>query len=265
MINIDIQKQLYGANGNITLDIKLQINKGEFIALTGYSGSGKTTFLRILAGLEKSSGTIKVNDKIWQNQNIFLPPQKRKIGFVFQDYALFTNMSVEENLLYAANDKNLAKELLQITNLYNLKDKKTTSLSGGQQQRVALCRAMMNKPELLLLDEPLSALDTNMRKQLQKELLLFHKKFNTTIIFVGHDLAEIYNLTTKVFTIQNGKIIQQKINNNIQTSITTKIIDIYKIDNVNYALVYINDQYLEIELKQNKNIGDEIICHINLT
>lgn len=147
MLSFDLKKPLLGANGKMTLEIKGSLNSGDFLALSGESGSGKTTFLRSLAGLEKSSGVIKVEDEIWQNEKIFLAPQKRKIGFVFQDYALFENLSVEKNLLFANNDKILCEKLLCMLHLSKLKDRYPATLSGGQKQRVALGRAMMRRPK----------------------------------------------------------------------------------------------------------------------
>ena len=123
MLAIDIRKRLLGSDGEMDLEVALSIKEHSFVALTGQSGSGKTTLLRILAGLEKSEGTIKVNGEIWQEKKILLPPQKRGIGFVFQDYALFPNMSIEQNLLYVNKEKVLAKHLLEMTDLYRLKDR----------------------------------------------------------------------------------------------------------------------------------------------
>ena len=166
MINFRVEKKLHGASGDMTLNIDLQIKEGEFVALSGKSGSGKTTLLRILAGLEKADATIKVGDKTWQDSSTNLAVQKREIGFVFQDYALFENMSLEKNLLFVQNDKDLAHHLLKITDLYQLKSRYPRTLSGGQKQRISICRALMKRPKVLLLDEPLSALDPSMRTKL---------------------------------------------------------------------------------------------------
>ncbi len=201
LIEIDIQKK------SPNMDIKLSIDRYEFVALSGISGSGKTTLLRILAGLEEAKGQIKVDNKVWLSSNIFLPPQKRNIGFVFQDYALFDNMSVKDNLLYISNDKELANHLLSITHLDRFADSYPQNLSGGQKQRVSLCRAIMNKPQILLLDEPLSALDIDMRDKLQNEILLLHKEFKMTTIMVSHNQNEIYRLANRIIYIDNGKIV----------------------------------------------------------
>ena len=206
MINLNIRKILHGSIGQMDLSVELSINTGDFIALTGKSGSGKTTLLRILAGLEKSKSYIKIDDEIWQDSFTCKAIQDRKIGFVFQNYALFENMSVEKNLLYVNKDNNLAQKLLEMTELSELKDRFPSTLSGGQQQRVSLCRAMMNQPKLLLLDEPLSALDGYMRTKLQNEILALHKEFKTTTLMVSHDPSEIYKLANRVVVLENGKV-----------------------------------------------------------
>jgi len=262
MIKIDINKKL----DTINLDINLHITQGEFVALTGSSGSGKTTFLRILAGLEKASGNITVKNKVWQNEDFILPPQKREIGFVFQDYALFENMSVIDNLLYVNNDINLANELLGITELTKLKNRYPHSLSGGQKQRVSLCRALMKKPNILLLDEPLSALDIDIRKKLQSEILALHKKFNITTIMVSHDPSEIYKMASRVVVFENGKLIKDNTPKKVLLKKSAKfigeILDIKKINSQYLAIISVDNQLLEINLNQKKaqnfKIGETI-------
>lgn len=207
MINIEIHKQLHGSQGDMHLDLKLAIQKGEFIALMGESGSGKTTLLRVLAGLERAEGNISVEDVTWLQSQKMLPPQQREIGFVFQDYALFDNMSVEENLLFVNDDKALAKRLLELTELTQLAYRNVKGLSGGQKQRVSLCRAMMKKPKLLLMDEPLSALDPTMRTKLKDEILKLHKTFGTTTIMVSHDTDVSYQLADRILVLDHGRVI----------------------------------------------------------
>lgn len=206
MIFVDIQKELE----QFTLDIKLHIQENEFIVLSGNSGSGKTTLLRVLAGLEDTKGFIEVDGETWNSKTKKLPTQKRSIGFVTQDYALFENMSVERNLLFAQNDKNLAKELLELTELTQMKHLFPSQLSGGQKQRVALCRALMKKPKVLLLDEPLSALDAKIRLKLQEELLVLHKRFHLTTIMVTHDKNELEKVASRVVYIEKGKVVSKK-------------------------------------------------------
>ena len=264
MITLNIQKNL----DTINLDLNLDIKKYEFIALSGDSGSGKTTFLRILAGLEKAKGDIKVNNQIWLDDKIELCVQKRDIGFVFQDYALFPNKNVEQNLLYVNNDKKLAKKLLDMTELTSLNLRYPHTLSGGQKQRVALCRAMMNKPKLLLLDEPLSALHSEIRTKLQKDILSLHHEFKTTTILVSHDPSEIYKLASRVIILKNGKIVNDgcpkdvllKTQGSQKFSFKGEILEIKKIDVIHIAIIAIGQQLVEIVVSfqeiQNIKIGD---------
>ena len=246
MIKLNISKQLNGADGKISLDIDLEIKKGDFLAITGKSGSGKTTLLRILAGLEHSNSTIIVDQKIWENKDIFIPPQKRDIGFVFQDYALFPNMSVIENLLFVSKDKKFANQLLKIVELDNLKNSYPNNLSGGQKQRVALCRALMKKPHILLLDEPLSAIDPTLREQLQNYIVMFHKQFDLTTLMVSHSPQEVSKLSNKIITLENGKIIKQN-----SSKSQTKIQNIVKVSD-GYEVT------LKVDDIKNLHIGDII-------
>jgi len=228
MIQINIQKSLHGSLGEMLLDVKLQIQQGEFIALMGESGSGKTTLLRILAGLENAKGKIYVDEISWLKDTKHLPPQKREIGFVFQDYALFENMTVLENLLFVNGDHTLASQLLKMTELTALQTRNVQRLSGGQKQRVSLCRAMMRKPKLLLMDEPFSALDTQMTTKLQEEILKLHKVFGTTTIMVSHDTAASYALSDRVIVLKDGNIIQDGIKDEI----------LIKEETITYSLIH---------------------------
>ncbi|UTJ07854.1 ABC transporter ATP-binding protein [Arcobacter roscoffensis] len=272
MIKIDIQKSLHGQIGDINLDVNLQIQKGDFIALTGKSGSGKTTLLRILAGLESANGNIEVNSVTWLDDKTNLAVQKRDIGFVFQDYALFENMSVLQNLLYVKKDKDLAFKLLELCDLKNLINRYPNSLSGGQKQRLSICRAMMNKPKLLLLDEPLSALDPKMRNSLQDEILSLHKEFNTTTIMVSHEPREIYKLSNRVILLENGEVLNDgkpkdvllKTQGSQKFSFEGEILDIIKIDVVNIAIISIGQQLVEVVLSNQELQGLKIGSKINV-
>ena len=260
MINLNIKKELHGSNGKINLDINLSLENQEFVALSGISGSGKTTILRILAGLEEASGKIVVDNEIWLDEKISMPIQKRNIGFVFQDYALFPNLNIFDNLLYVKKDKELAKYLLNVTDLYELKNRYPDSLSGGQKQRVSLCRALMKKPKILLMDEPLSALDPNMRNKLQNEILTLHKEFKTTTIMISHDPSEIYKLASRVLVLSNGKItndgtpkeILLKTQGSQKFSFEGELLDIIKVDVIYIAIVAIGQQIVEIVISNNE-------------
>ncbi|MGJ0352059.1 ATP-binding cassette domain-containing protein [Aliarcobacter cryaerophilus] len=270
MISLNIKKELHGSNGVMNLDINLSLQNGEFVALSGVSGSGKTTLLRVLAGLEEAFGEIIVDGEIWLNEKIKKPIQKRDIGFVFQDYALFPNLSVIDNLLYVKKDKDLAKQLLSLTDLYELKNRYPNSLSGGQEQRVSLCRALMKRPKILLMDEPLSALDPHMRLKLQDEILTLHKEFKTTTIMVSHDPSEMYKLASRVLVLKDGKIIDDGLPKDIllktqgsqKFSLEGELLDIIKVDVINIAIVAIGQQIVEVVISnieaQNLIIGEKV-------
>lgn len=273
MIDLHVKKKLHGNTKGMWLDVSLHVKPQTFLALSGKSGSGKTTLLRILAGLESSESTIKVGNTIWQDKKTFLPPQKRNIGFVFQNYALFPNMSVEENLLYILNDKKRADTLLSMTELLAFKKRVPASLSGGQKQRVALCRAMMKNPKILLLDEPLSALDPTMRLALQDELLSIHKEFQTTTIMVSHDPSEIYKLADEMIVLDNGKLINKgnpkslllKTKGSQKFSFQGEVLEIKKVDTVFIAIVAVGQQITQVVLAKSQlndlKVGDTV--HIN--
>ncbi|MDD3846608.1 MAG: ATP-binding cassette domain-containing protein [Syntrophorhabdaceae bacterium] len=210
-IELSVRKKLFTATGEFTFKADLQINNGEIVSFFGPSGVGKTTMLRIIAGLtDADEGFVKVGGQFWLDtaDGTNLPPRKRKVGFVFQHYALFPNMSVRENLQFAQKnvDKQHLDELLEIFGLVNLQHRKPGVLSGGQNQRVALARALARKPDLLLLDEPLSALDIEMRSSLQDEILHVHKLWGITTILVSHDLPEVFKLCNRVITFNNGRV-----------------------------------------------------------
>ncbi|MBU0632415.1 ATP-binding cassette domain-containing protein [bacterium] len=270
MIKLKIQKMLHGSIGQIELNVDINIKKGEFIALAGQSGSGKTTLLRILAGLESADGEIDVFGSKWLDAKKAFAPQERGIGFVFQDYALFPNMSVLQNLLFVSKDKELAEHLLELTGLTELKERFPNMLSGGQRQRVSLCRALMKRPKILLMDEPLSALDPDMRTKLQHDILKLHKEFDTTTIMVSHDPSEMYRLASRVLVLEHGKIIKDGLAKDIllKTSGSQKftlqgeLLEIKKADVIYVAIVAIGQQIVEIVLDSNEaksfNIGQSV-------
>jgi len=214
MISIDVEKSIHTAEGDIRLNINTSVKQGELLAISGPSGTGKTTLLRMIAGLvNPDRGTIKVGSECWfdSEKALNLPVQKRGVGLMFQDYALFPNMTIEQNLHYAQRQKNEkeASELLELFSLTELRKRKPQSLSGGQKQRVALARALACKPGLLLLDEPLSALDAEMRTTLQDHILNAHKWLGATTLIVSHDLNEVFRLASRAIYIRGGNIVKE--------------------------------------------------------
>ncbi len=212
MLDIVLQKTLQAATGEMQLDLSLQIQAGELLALTGPSGSGKTTLLRLLAGLERpDAGYIRNGEAQWvdTSRRLFRKPQKRRVGIVFQNYALFPNMTVRANLEYALQsdgNSRLVQEAIDIMEIGALIDRYPATLSGGQQQRVALARALVRQPRLLLLDEPLSALDIQMRSKLQDYILRVHQTFELTTLLVSHDEKEILKMADRLVRLEAGRI-----------------------------------------------------------
>ena len=193
--------------------IDLEIEKGEFICFLGPSGCGKTTLLRIIAGLEKlDSGSILVNGK----EITTLEPSQRNLSMVFQSYALFPNMTVFENIEYGLKNKvkdkhernNKIMEVLKMVGLDHITSKYPDEMSGGQQQRVSLARALALEPNILLLDEPLSALDAKVRESLRKEIREIQQKLKITTIMVTHDQEEALTMGDKIAIINGGEIVQ---------------------------------------------------------
>ncbi len=273
-LQCSLHKKLQAASGNLLLDVDLGVDKGEIVCIFGKSGAGKTTLLRMLAGLSKpDSGKIVINNQIWYNseQGIDLPAKNRSIGFVFQDYALFPNMTVRKNLEFAYNDKQRVDELLAFTGLENLQNRLPETLSGGQQQRVALARALVSKPELLLLDEPLSALDMEMRRDLQNLILKINRELNQSMILVSHDLAEIFKLAQRVFVIDEGRVLNSGEPSKVfaHESFSAKfqfigeILEINKADTIYIVVVLIGNNLIKAiiteEEARNFSIGEKVI------
>jgi len=193
--------------------ISLEIAPGEFLTLLGESGSGKTTLLRLIAGFEQPT-----SGEIWMSGERLdtLPPYKRRVNTVFQNYALFPHLTVQENVSYGlqvsgvakAEIPGRAKEALQMVKMLEFAASRPAKLSGGQQQRVALARALVNRPRLLLLDEPLSALDANLRKQMQGELKSLQRELGITFLFVTHDQDEAMALSDRIALLKDGALEQ---------------------------------------------------------
>lgn len=196
-------------NTQVLKGLNIEIARGEFITILGSSGCGKTTMLRIIAGLEEpDSGKVLLN----KNDITSLEPNKRNVNTVFQSYALFPNMNVEKNIAYGLKIKGIPKnqikervaQMLKMVQLEGFEKRNPNELSGGQRQRVAIARAVINQPDVLLLDEPLGALDLKLRRQMQLELKRFQKKLGITFIYITHDQEEAINMSDRIAVMRDG-------------------------------------------------------------
>ena len=194
-------------------DFNLEVQRGEFVTFLGPSGCGKTTTLRMIAGFEMpTEGEILLNGKDISK----LPPNKRPINTVFQRYALFPHLNIYDNIAFGLKLKKLpkaeiekkVKKALEMVDLEGFEDRRVQTLSGGQQQRIAIARSLVNEPEILLLDEPLGALDLKMRKEMQLELKEMHERLGITFIYVTHDQEEALTMSDKIVVMSEGRIQQ---------------------------------------------------------
>jgi ABC-type sulfate/molybdate transport systems ATPase subunit len=194
-----------------TLEVEFALMGGSFTGVLGPSGSGKTTLLRCLAGLEQADeGFLRCGDETWFDSSLHRPPQKRSVGMVFQDYALFPHLSALDNTAYATGDRRDAAGWLERVGLSKYAGQKPHELSGGQKQRVALARALARRPKLLLLDEPLSAVDEDMRTDLAKLLAKIQRETGVTTLLVTHSKAEKASLCSEVLELKDGKLVNRR-------------------------------------------------------
>ncbi|WP_434141875.1 ATP-binding cassette domain-containing protein [Leucobacter sp. gxy201] len=218
-ITLDGVVKNYGGDTNAVEDLDLTINDGDFMCLLGPSGCGKTTTVRMIAGLENiTDGRIAIGDTVVDEPkaNRFVPPEKRDIGLVFQSYALWPHLSVADNVDYGLKLRKVSKaeraervtKMTQKLGIAPYVDRYPAQLSGGQQQRVALARMLAVNPQLMLLDEPLSNLDSRLRLEMRAELKRIHEEFNATVVFVTHDQWEAMTLATRVAVMNQG-VLQQ--------------------------------------------------------
>lgn len=209
ILDVDIQKKLEF----FELDIKFTVGNG-LLAIQGMSGSGKTTILNCISGIKTADkGHIRLNNRIFfsSNDNVNMKIKDRNVGYVFQNYALFPHMTVKENILFGVNKKytDYEKELSYISDMMKIRhlmDKYPSEISGGEKQRVAFARAMIIRPDILLLDEPFSALDEDLKEDIYKDLLNIKKSQNIPIILITHNKNEAKILADKIIYIHNGKI-----------------------------------------------------------
>ena len=270
MIRMQVQHPLQSAEGIMDLEIDLQIPGQQLLGLYGPSGAGKTTILRTLAGLfQPQEGKIIVDGQVWLDtaQKIWLKPQARKIGYLFQDYALFPNMTVERNLKFALSPnqgQSRVDELLDMMEIGDLRQQYPQRLSGGQRQRVALARALVQEPQILLLDEPFTALDSALRRRLQTFMLEIHQQLQLTTILVTHDENDLYKMADQVLRLESGKVIDQGKPEQILPSFSTKIIGqikaIQKVEDGFSVLLVVEGKEMELSLSKlpNWSLGDRV-------
>lgn len=199
-------------DGRVALDgFSLDVWEGSVVTLLGPSGCGKTTALRVIAGFERASGTVEVHGRTVLDESTFVPPEKRKVGMVFQDYALFPHMTVRKNIAYGLGrdaESTRIEEIAELVGLAGLGERMPNELSGGQQQRVALARALAPNPEVILFDEPFSNLDAALRERVRRELKVILTEARTTAVFVTHDQEEALASSDIVAVMNEGKLLQ---------------------------------------------------------
>ena len=278
MLSINLNKIWNDFELNVSFDIP----RGKITALFGPSGAGKSSILRLISGLEMAEdGFISNGNEIWfdKAKGINLHPQQRSVGFVFQDYALFPHMTVERNVAYGIKEKWRMKEikdLIGIAGLSGYERHYPAQLSGGQKQRVSLIRAIARKPDILLLDEPFSALDWQTRIQLQEDVKEIITQFNVTTMYVTHDVSEVYKLANNVIVMESGKEVKRGTPEEVflgkrlstRVQVTGKVVGIEH-DSIMASVTILHaDQFFKTlidteELKSlNLRIGDDVIVGV---
>jgi molybdate transport system ATP-binding protein len=278
MLSIDLKKTW----NDFELDVSFDIPRGKITALFGPSGAGKSSVLRLISGLEiAEQGFISNGNETWfdREKGIHLNPQQRSVGFVFQDYALFPHMTVQKNVAYGIKEKwrrEEIKDLIAIAGLSGYERYYPAQLSGGQKQRVALIRAIARKPDILLLDEPFSALDWQTRIQLQEDVKDIIKQFNVTTLYVTHDVTEVYKLANNVIVLESGKEVKRGTPEEVflgkrlstRVQVTGKVVGIEH-DSIMASVTIIHaDQFFKTlidteDLKSlNLRVGDDVIVGV---
>jgi len=219
---VNIEKRL----PDFDLEMSFTCEDGELNVLIGPSGAGKTTIIRIIAGLMATDkGYIRYNDKTWvdTDQGISLPTQKRRLGFVFQDYTLFPHLNVYKNIAFASVDEREIEGLLKLFEIWHLRDSMPHNISGGERQRCAICQNLARHPHVLLLDEPFSALDVEIRKKLRERLKNIKKDLAIPIIHVTHDLNEALFLGDAILPIVRGKVAGEWLQKHVEEALKDEI------------------------------------------
>jgi iron(III) transport system ATP-binding protein len=211
----NLVKRFHGTQQSAVNDISFELSAGEILALVGPSGCGKTTTLRIIAGLERpDSGIVLLNDRVVASEAVFVPPEKRGVGMVFQDHALFPHLTVSENIAFGLRGqppeevKKTVGEMLHLVGLLPLAKRYPHALSGGERQRVALARALAPRPVLVLMDEPFSSLDADLRMEMREHVRRILKSMRATVVFVTHDQDEALYMGDRLAVLNRGHLEQ---------------------------------------------------------
>lgn len=270
-----VLKKVTKAFGNVVVqkDIDLEIIDGEFIAFVGPSGCGKTTLLRMIAGLEDiTSGDLYIDNKRVND----VPPSERSISMVFQSYALYPHLNLKDNMTFGLRLKKTDPKEIQerldyassILQLGSQLEKKPKELSGGQQQRVAIGRTLVNRPKVLLFDEPLSNLDASLRVQMRIEITKLHKRLNSTMVYVTHDQVEAMTMADRIVVLEGGRIAQLgtplELYHYPENRFVAGFIGSPKMNFINAKVVELNDQGVKVELHNNSQLTVQVE-HTGLT
>jgi len=210
ILEVDNLSMSYDGKKLALSNCSFQLQTGTICAIVGESGSGKSTLLRLIAGLERPhNGSIRINERLVSDNRTMVAPGKREVGFVFQNFALFPHLTVEQNITFGLknNKKATAQNLLQLIKMEGYEHAYPSQLSGGQEQRVALARTLAANPQLLLLDEPFSSLDANLKADLRQEIKAIVNKIGTSMVFITHDIVDAIDIADEIIFIKEGTII----------------------------------------------------------
>lgn len=216
ILNIQNLSKSYDGKNWALKDCSFQLEKGKICAVIGESGSGKSTLIRLIAGLEHpENGSIIINEKAMSTDHKIVPPQERNVGLVFQNFALFPHLTVEQNIAFGIKDKEKITQMLQLIKMEDFRKRYPSELSGGQQQRVAIARTLALSPQLLLLDEPFSSLDSHLKADLRNEIKNIVNEIGVSMVFITHDILDALDIADEIIFLKEGKILQHTSTKNI--------------------------------------------------